>query len=781
MPITKPQTNAFLKSLTKLNFLLIPLLSIFSFQSFGQSADLDQVRNGSATSRVSPAAWVNGNAGPENAHYAQGYSIPYRMKISSLVGDANKVHELVIEWDTKDQNEHALDYITHYNNMDNPTGSHQATFGHAAETIDPTIGTAFSGAPALFQIPAPSSTGSEKAGYPTTSFNNLPTAAYTNNADITKMAIWGGTITALTYVAQQAPDATTGTTKTSLKISFKSADGKTALLAWGGHISADYDWGAGRATPSGSPYHTRLISIDGKGGNQDRSLKSTAVIIPPPLCGISPAQFACPETGSLQFSAAGSSTGADVTYAWTLTNGATSAGAKIDGSNTGFNISVVPIGSDFIPGGTFNLSLVVTRTGATPANCSLTAAGTIINTVVTASASPTVIDLTSAAHSTTLTAEIGAGSTFPSNADYTYLWEIVSAGATGSLVPHATEANKAIYTAGINDLTSITFKVTATLDITGKPACIDDETVAITIAGPGACDVTGSDPVCSGTEVTHEGSPDPIAANTTYKWTLEGYGGIGTTTSTINGADNGVDVKVNALTSYRIVLTQTYANTDLDPSVCSEDVTVVQAINITATYKAPASCADPYFSVEIPLSVDGAKYVVTQGDPATYNEEQTGDGGTLTFTGLTPGGGFKVTATTETAACPSTTECAAAAGRPGNPVTETKATSPVNNSLTSKIADIYKIALESPTKVNATPNPFTEKVRFDLVSGLSGYGTLELYNVVGQRVGIVYQGYIQAGRPLVREYSVTKESRGNLIYVFKVGDQQVTGKLINLR
>ena len=140
----KHPTNTVSKCLLNLKTLLIPLLTILSIQAFGQAADLDQVRNGSATARISPADWVNGNAGPSNAHYAQGYSIPYRMKISGLVGNANTIHELVIEWDTKDQNEHALDYITHYSNMDNPTGSHQATFGHAPEVIDPTIGTAFS-------------------------------------------------------------------------------------------------------------------------------------------------------------------------------------------------------------------------------------------------------------------------------------------------------------------------------------------------------------------------------------------------------------------------------------------------------------------------------------------------------------------------------------------------------------------------------------------------------------------------------------------------------------
>ena len=79
------------------------------------------------------------------------------------------------------------------------------------------------------------------------------------------------------------------------------------------------------------------------------------------------------------------------------------------------------------------------------------------------------------------------------------------------------------------------------------------------------------------------------------------------------------------------------------------------------------------------------------------------------------------------------------------------------------------------------PNPFTDRIRFNLVSGVSGMGSLELFNVMGQKVGVVYQGYIQAGRPFNQEYNVPETNRNALIYVFKVGDQQVTGKLIGLR
>src|SRR4029078_12275134 len=54
------------------------------------------------------------------------------------------------------------------------------------------------------------------------------------------------------------------------------------VLAWGGHIATRADWGNlnSAVAISGSPYHTRLIDLDGSGGNQDRSLSADAVIFP---------------------------------------------------------------------------------------------------------------------------------------------------------------------------------------------------------------------------------------------------------------------------------------------------------------------------------------------------------------------------------------------------------------------------------------------------------------------------------------------------------------------
>src|SRR4029077_17721362 len=66
-----------------------------------------------------------------------------------------------------------------------------------------------------------------------------------------------------------------------IAITFSASVGNP-VLAWGGHIASRADWGANNSAVaiSGSPYHMRLIDLDGAGGNQDRSLSEGAVIFP---------------------------------------------------------------------------------------------------------------------------------------------------------------------------------------------------------------------------------------------------------------------------------------------------------------------------------------------------------------------------------------------------------------------------------------------------------------------------------------------------------------------
>ena len=62
-------------------------------------------------------------------------------------------------------------------------------------------------------------------------------------------------------------------------VTFTAAN-STVVLAWGGHIASQIDWGAGNSAGSisGSPYHMRLLDLDNDGlGNMDRSLAAAAV------------------------------------------------------------------------------------------------------------------------------------------------------------------------------------------------------------------------------------------------------------------------------------------------------------------------------------------------------------------------------------------------------------------------------------------------------------------------------------------------------------------------
>jgi len=56
------------------------------------------------------------------------------------------------------------------------------------------------------------------------------------------------------------------------------------VLAWSGHIARAADWvplgETSASSINGSPYHGRIISNTGWGGQQDRSLSTTAVTTP---------------------------------------------------------------------------------------------------------------------------------------------------------------------------------------------------------------------------------------------------------------------------------------------------------------------------------------------------------------------------------------------------------------------------------------------------------------------------------------------------------------------
>src|SRR5258705_9055261 len=267
------------------------------------AAELWQARNGSSAAPLETVAWVKGNAGAANSHYAEGYSIPYRMVLTGL---STGHHNLIIEWDTRQNGKHAIDYLSHYDRLQ----PHNYFAGHTnAEAIDPLrelTGNFLSAQ--TFPLPSPSTAGSPVNNQPAASFNSLP-------ASERVMTIWNGTITNIVYVREGDLSADAATSQ--LSVEFIAAT-PTVIVAWGGHIGTRVDWGADRsaAVINGSPYHMRLISLDGSGGNQDRSLQAQAVILPP-VCGVEGPSAVCPGTTN---SYSVLTDAANATYSWSLAN-----------------------------------------------------------------------------------------------------------------------------------------------------------------------------------------------------------------------------------------------------------------------------------------------------------------------------------------------------------------------------------------------------------------------------------------------------------------------------
>ncbi|OQP68594.1 T9SS type A sorting domain-containing protein [Niastella populi] len=84
------------------------------------------------------------------------------------------------------------------------------------------------------------------------------------------------------------------------------------------------------------------------------------------------------------------------------------------------------------------------------------------------------------------------------------------------------------------------------------------------------------------------------------------------------------------------------------------------------------------------------------------------------------------------------------------------------------------------TTIKAFPNPFSDNVKFVVNAAEGGYGSLEVFNLLGQKVKTVYQGRIQPGANMFQA-SLPSMKAARLIYILRMGDKKLTGKLLQLK
>ena len=281
--------------------------------SMAQTIKLEQGQNGGVgRPAISPINWATGNSNDGNSHYVEGQSIPYRLSITNV---APGTHSVIIEWDFRRDAKTAIDFATGYQRIN--------------ETVDPLKGLPGNyGQPLFFNIPTPqrNTVVNGKDGtqlQPLTSFNKLAD----NQRQI---AFYNGTPIGVTYFPEGDPAVANSSTR--LKIDFTVAGtSKNIVLLWGGHISSRLDWGAPNAASdiNGSPYHTRIISFDGKAGNQDRSLQNAAITFVP-SCGITGNKTFCADI-IYQYTA--TTNAPTPRYEWTVTGGTIRSGGGTSNIN----------------------------------------------------------------------------------------------------------------------------------------------------------------------------------------------------------------------------------------------------------------------------------------------------------------------------------------------------------------------------------------------------------------------------------------------------------------
>jgi len=295
---------------------LVFVISISSLTGLDQianaenSANIDQCANGPLDDpqkqnfcNISDS-WVNGNVNQNIAHWTEGDSNVYRLHLTNLENNNLELpgfHNVVIGYDITHSDKHAIDYLTSFNRTENladPCIAKQQ--GKEVNICD----TNYSD---HFQIPHPVTNTQDYDNdgdldgvlQPLTSFSNLLVTEGKESVFLWAFVPTGESIEILDVsYTEPLGDFSDSNSAQAVSIEF-TTQSESAVFAWGGHIASRADWGFeisssefeanSAADINGSPYHMRLLELDGFGGNQDLPLDALAVLPPfntPPLLTI---------------------------------------------------------------------------------------------------------------------------------------------------------------------------------------------------------------------------------------------------------------------------------------------------------------------------------------------------------------------------------------------------------------------------------------------------------------------------------------------------------------
>jgi hypothetical protein len=483
------------------------------------------------------------------------------------------------------------------------------------------------------------------------------------------------------------------------------------------------------------------------GGTCTRTATAPVVINPTPTVLVN-SPVKCASDPAVTITATPTPSTGTYSYVWTVPQGASDPG-----NVASFSATV---------GGTY--SVVATRLG-----CSGSGSGTLTVNPNPNITSPAIGNVCVGATSASLSYTGVSGNPDKYRIDWNTSAE--SAGLTD--ISLTTLTNSPISLTIPGTLAAATYTGTIYVKNTSTtPSCESSGgTVTLTVNAPPTANA-GTDPnaQCYLADGNTFNLTTPTGTNGTYLWTVQSN----TTNATvaITGATTITpSVKVTFGTSGGTVTLRLTVTSNASPSCGTAfdevDLTVSEQVQGPSVSILPVTCTDKTFSLQVDNPQNGTKYTLTQpgntNDPIeiTYNGVDP-----VIFTNLVFGDGGSVVANSGScSSAPGSCEPAASKQAIGK----------------TQLAQPNKLQVVSSTKVTAAPNPFNDNIRFTITPGATGRGSLELYNLLGQKVKTVFEGQVQKGQVQSIQYTVPSTQRTNLIYFFRVGTDRASGKLINLR
>lgn len=309
----------------------------------------------------------------------------------------------------------------------------------------------------------------------------------------------------------------------------------------------------------------------------------------------------------------------------------------------------------------------------------------------------------------------------------------------------------------------------------------------VNLIAQGDCTLADNTAVCEGGVLNYTAS-SANSTTPTFSWTLTGDAIFVDANGQPTTPGNTATVHVQATTPSGAT-----GCFKLSVDVSSDQHTPVTCCDVVSVYAIPPAPAVAIVNPTIcGSSPNGTVTVTCPTNPSTGDpiyEYQNGSGAWTTNPefSLAAGAGFSIRVRRIGTTCASTaTDCSNYTTNTANCAQPSAGAScalscGTTSLSTAKASPKVGMDVALQTSIRALPNPYSDKINFEIKPAESGLGSLELYNTLGQRVKTVFRGYVKAGQVQKIEYAVPGPQRSNLIYVFRVGSQKTTGKLIGMK